>query len=272
MPEKSRFFVFLRLALCLQRPAVARWYEGMRYENGSGEAPAGGELFADVSHEVGNLVHKMYYWAAILEEDGADPQSAEVAGHMRESLGELHGLVSRTMDLLRPVKARPILISLEDLCLSLCARFGLSTDSCTEALAQLGGRQTLVDPLQVDRAVGMLVEAFARRCGVNSEADTLLLTLQSSLTSKDPVDCIETAEIRCEAKFDVLVDERDAVAGAVGAALAQRLLEVVGWKISIDDQPSLRTLTILVPLSATADARNGSPDSDTCERQARLNA
>ena len=251
---------------------MARWYEGMVYEGGGDEGPAGGELFAEVSHEVGNLVHKMYYWTAILEEDGQDLQSAEIAGHMRASLGELHGLVSRTMDLLRPVKARPILICLEDLCQSLCTRFGVSTDSCTEALAQLGGRQALVDPLQVDRAVGMLVEAFARRRGANSDADTLLLTLQSSLASKDSLDRGETAEIRCEAKFDILVDERDAVAGAVGAALAQRLLEVVGWKVSIDDQPSIRTLTILIPLSAIAVARNGSPDADTSERQARLNA
>jgi hypothetical protein len=262
----------LALAPCLQRWAVARWYEGMKYEGGGDEGPAGGELFAEVSHEVGNLVHKMYYWAAILEEEGVDPQSAEIAGHMRGSLGELHGLVSRTMDLLRPVKARPILISLQDLYLSCCTRFGASTDMCTETLAQLGDRQVLVDPLLADRAIGMLVEAFEGRCGVNSDTDSLLLTLQSCLAPKDSVDRVETAEIRCEAKFDTLADERDAVAGAVGAALAQRLLEVVGWKISIDDQPSFRTLTILVPLSATADARNGSADPDTCERQARLNA
>ena len=251
---------------------VARWYEGMKCEGVDAEGPAGGKLLGEVNHEVGNLVHKMYYWAAILEEDKADPESVEVVGHLRDSLGELHGLISRTLDLLRPIKARPILIPIEDLYQSLGSRFGCCTKLADNEAAQLSGRQALVDPLQVDRAVGMLVEAFAARSDASAESDSLALTLRRSPASKDAADCSETAEIRCEAKFDACIDERDSVAGAVGAALAQKLLEVVGWTITIDDQQALRVLTIRVPLSASADARNGSPDPDTSERQTGLNA
>lgn len=251
---------------------MARWYEGMKYDGGRAEGPAGGNLFGEVRHEAGNLVHKMYYWAAILEEDAPDPESAAAVGHLRESLAELHGLISRTLDLLRPVKARPILIPVEDLYTSLCSRFGTDPTVAAQALAQIGDRQALVDPLQVDRAAGMLKEAFSLRTGANSNVDSLTLTLQLREESNNSAERIEGAELRCCAKFDTRVEDRDTTAGAVGAALAQRLLEVVGWSIAVDDDPESRTLTIFVPLAASAVARNGSPGTDTSERQTRLNA
>lgn len=244
----------------------------MKYEGGGDEGPVGGQLFSDVSHEAGNLVHKAYYWMALLEEGGDDPESREAAVHVRDCLGQLHGLISRSMELVRPVKARPFLCPIEDLYGSLCSRFGTDGSVSAQALAQAGTREALVDPLQVDRAVGMLKEAFALRTGAGTDDDSLTLTLELFADAKDSSAVVGTAEIVCCAKFDATVIERDTVAGEVGAALARKLLEVVGWDVALTDDGSLRTLTIRVPLSSQTDARNGSPGTDTSERQHRLNA
>jgi len=246
--------------------AVARWYEGMKYEGGTDEGPVGPEVFADVSHEAGNLAHKAYYWMALLEEDAGNPESSEAAGHVRDCLGELHGLVSRTMELLRPVKARPFLCPLDDLYGSLCVRFGTDSDGASDLLARVGAREVLVDPLQVDRAVGMLKEAFALRTGADTEADSLTLTLDIVPAAKDSATPVDTAKIVCCAKFVTQAIERDTVTSTIGAALAQKLLKVVGWGVTLDDDASFRTLTIQVPLSSPTDARNGSHDTDTSER------
>ena len=112
------------------------------------------------------------------------------------------------------------------------------------------------------------MEAFSARVGANSDNDSLLLTLHEPRDSGGCGGRVFGAEIRCCAQFDVHVDERDTVAGAVGAALAQKLLEVVGWQIAIEDDASVRTLTVLIPLVSSKDARNGTQATDTSERPA----
>lgn len=257
---------------------MARWYETIKHAGGGPEGPAGGHLFGEVNHQAGNLVHKIYYWTNVLEEAAADADAADgaqAAASLRSLLGELHGLLGRTLELMRPVKARPMLVPLADLVCSVRNRLG----ACAEADAQtietlrvLGNHQALIDPLQIDRAFGMLEESFAERAGANSNTDSFLLTVSRAGRADNSVSAAYAVEIRCEAPFKLAPDARNPVAATVGAALACKLLEVVGWRVELVDEAALRRLTIFVPLADAASARNGALPTDPSEGGTSLNA
>jgi hypothetical protein len=257
---------------------VARWYETMKHAGGGAEGPVGGQIFGDVNHQAGNLVHKIYYWTTVLEEAAGEADTADgahAAASLRALLGELHGLLGRTLELLRPVNARPMLVPLGDLVTSVRNRLGAGTDAdeqTTAALAAFATHQVLIDPLQIDRAFGMLEESFAARAGANSNTDSLLLTIRRAPAADNSVGDACSVEIRCEARFELAPDARNPVAATVGAALACKLLEVIGWRVELVDEPVLRRLTIFVPLVDAASVRNRAHSTDPSEGETSLNA
>jgi hypothetical protein len=145
-------------------------------------------------------------------------------------------------------------------------------DVSNDTLVRSASLEALVDPLQIDRAFGMLEECFALRCSTNSNAQSLLLTVRPA----DPLDKFvsdaKTVEIRCEATFTMSPDARNTVVATVGAALACKLLEVLGWRVELRDDASTRRLSIFVPLVETTSARNGSPPHDVRGGGTCLNA
>ena len=67
----------------------------------------------------------MYYWTALLEEEPESAEAGEAVACLKSSLGELHQLVNRAFELMRPVEARPIQVGASDLAKSIALRLGV---------------------------------------------------------------------------------------------------------------------------------------------------
>ncbi len=230
---------------------MARWYEHVRLEEPEAGPRDSGRLIGDVSHAAGNLVHRMYYWTAILEEQPAESDGEEAVRELRETLGGLHRLVKKTMDLLRPVKLRLITVAGRDLVRSMALRLGAvpSEEEMTEHAAALEN-EIAVDPVQLDRALGLVAEAFPLDAGGRH---TVTITTTSSGV---PAIAIDSS---LEPVAGVEVSEPDRVDKEVGVALARKIFLALGWQADLFDTGKTKSLSVVVPLGAaetTADVES----------------
>ena len=135
--------------------AVARWYGSVRLEDPETGPGDSGRLIGEVSHAAGNLVHRMYYWTGVLEEQPEPTDSDEAVRELRDTLGGLHQLVKRTMDLLRPVKLHLINVAAAELFRSVAIRLGVDLGDAEIAPNQgLVRAELRVYPFQIARSFG----------------------------------------------------------------------------------------------------------------------
>ena len=135
---------------------------------GTGET-AGSEdsarIAGEASHAAGNLIHRLYYLAEVIEGDSGSDDIPEALSELKEALGELHTLVARSMALLRPVKVETTRYSCVDIALSIAQGFGgdgseIKAETPSPVLDELTGREADVDPTQLAHAVGLLSDVL----------------------------------------------------------------------------------------------------------------
>jgi len=152
--------------------------------------------------------------------------------------------VKKTMDLLRPVKLRLITVAGRDLVRSMALRLGaVPGEDELEEYASALEIEIPVDPVQLDRALGLVADAFARDAGgrhqisLGKVGDGIpAVRVESSL---DPS---ATGEI----------NEPDRVDKEVGLALARKIFLALGWQADLLDYGKSKSLSIVVPLVAPA--------------------
>jgi len=232
---------------------VARWYDALKLDDGSVVAPDH-HLMREVNHATGNLVHRMFYWAELLGDRPPEDETREAVEHLKGSLGELHRLITRTLDLVRVVEARPIQVGVPDLVGSVALRLGTKPEwtdppAVREALVRC---ELAVDPLLVDRATGLVAEA---------------LSLQPR-EGESPVS-VSPLQVRCSPGSDAHTDREGLllhcvirrtpaespaqpaapVTDAVGIALARKLLAALGWILDLEETNDERRLVVFIPVS-----------------------
>ena len=223
---------------------MARWYEHVRLEDPEAGPADAGRLIGDVSHAAGNLVHRMYYWTAVLEEQPAEQSGEEAVRELRDTLSGLHRLVKKTMDLLRPIKLRLITVAGRDLVRSMALRLGaVPGEDELEKFASDLETEILVDPVQLDRALGLVADAFAREAGGRHEIwlgkvgdGVPAVRIESSLD----------ASVGGETSEPTRVDKE------VGLALARKIFLALGWQADVLDCGKNKSLSVVVPLVAPA--------------------
>jgi hypothetical protein len=232
---------------------VARWYDALKLEASSAADPDH-HLMREVNHATGNLVHRMFYWAELLGDRPPEDETREAVEHLKGSLGELHRLITRTLDLVRAVEARPIQVGVPDLVRSVALRLGTEpqwTDApaVREALerCELG-----VDPLLVERAVGLVAEALSLQPR-EGQSDVSVSPLhvrcsQGPDASPERQGLILHCVIRRVATASANVPAAP-VTDAVGIALARKLLAALGWILDLDETADERSLVLFIPLS-----------------------
>jgi hypothetical protein len=208
----------------------------------------------EVNHATGNLVHRMFYWAELLGDRPPEEELKEAVERLKDSLGELHRLVSRTFDLVRIVEVRPLGIAANDLVASIALRLGTQVDfGDTPALeAELAGERVSVDPLVVDRAMGLVAEALALTRDQAGQVSPL--RVRASQTSEEESTSRDGILLHCAVGAKVThscAQPGTEVAEAVSIALARKLLAALGWLIDLDEVNGERRLAIFVPLSSS---------------------
>jgi hypothetical protein len=128
------------------------------------------QLLSELSHSLSNIIHRMYYWTGVLEdavlEDATSADTApedDAVLEIKSSLGSLHEIIGRTMELVRPVASHPVTASAADLELSIGRRFDcvrLRSDADSGSADSLSGLATpvTVDPQLLGRVLALIGE------------------------------------------------------------------------------------------------------------------
>ena len=234
---------------------MSRWYEGVKLAGDGPQSPPNHELMREVNHATGNLVHRMFYWAELLGDRPPEQELKEAVDSLKDSLGELHRLVSRTFDLVRSVEVRPLDVAASDLVASVALRLGTQVDfgDAPELEVDLASQRVSLDPLLVDRALGLVAESLALRRDDTSECKVSSLRVRSS----QPIEGEPSRDgilLHCSVSGKVThscAQPGGEVAEAVSIALARKLLSALGWLIDLDEVNGERRLAIFVPLSSS---------------------
>lgn len=235
---------------------MSRWYEGVKLAGDGAHSPPDHELMREVNHATGNLVHRMFYWAELLGDRPPEQDLKEAVEALKGSLGELHRLVSRTFDLVRSVEVRPLGVAASDLVESVALRLGTQADfgDAPELESDLQGQRVSVDPLLVDRAMGLVAEALALTQDDASESKVSSLRVRSSQPVEGESATRDGILLHCSVSGKVThscAQPGGEVAEAVSIALARKLLSALGWLIDLDEVNGERRLAIFVPLSSS---------------------
>src|SRR5262249_59716772 len=97
------------IAASADTPAHGWWVE-------DGQAAGHDRVLAESSHELGNLFHKLYYWAEFLQERRGDHASDAPAVQMlTQTVGSLEEFLKGALDYFRPLKLSPVRMAVSDL-------------------------------------------------------------------------------------------------------------------------------------------------------------
>ena len=228
---------------------MPRWYENLKLDAPVLAGSEASRLLGDVNHAAGNLVHRMYYWTSLLEEEPGAANSGEVVDELKRSLGELHRLVNRAMDLVRPVEARPIPVAAGDLVKSIALRLGVEPPADTACrLGDSVEAQVLVDPVQLDRAVGMLAELLP------GEKAGITCGVSAAYAAADAAAGEGGERFDFVASWPACEGPSDSTSHDVAVALAGKLLAIFGWRLSVESGEDGPHASISIPFAPRAAA------------------
>jgi signal transduction histidine kinase len=163
------------------------------------EAVGGGEgaarqtrLLSEISHELGNYFHKLYYWAEVLREPRAGGADAETAILLERTVRELETFLKTALELFRPITIAPMALRIGELAASVRAVLGRQVEPLPLAWREEGteasgtvsvdpGRFSFVLDGMVRRVVGPDATGVAAVVATEASAErTVAVTLAAS--------------------------------------------------------------------------------------------
>jgi hypothetical protein len=155
--------------------------------NGAGaEPPAARQerVLSEMSHELGNFFHKLYYWADYLRNEGpasnATSNGEGTAAEMLErTIRHLEGFLKIALEYFTPVDVSPMHMTGDDLLNSFVSR--LTTRVCGPALEVSRpdgavGPEVRVDPGRISQALEIAVRHVAQQVGDESRVNVAMRT------------------------------------------------------------------------------------------------
>lgn len=141
-------------------------------------------VLSDMSHELGNFFHKLYYWAEYLRNEGpasnGGSNGEETAAEMLErTIRHLEGFLKIALEYFAPVDVNPMHMTGDDLLDSFVSR--LSTRLCGTTLDVsrpdgTGAPEVLVDPGRTSQALEIAVRHVAQQVGDESRLAVAMRT------------------------------------------------------------------------------------------------
>lgn len=203
-------------------------------------------VLADLSHELGNIFHKLYYWAELMGR--VAPDGEETAPEMLErTIRHLEEYLRTALEYFTPVEVSPTTMRAGDVVSSfsghLSARLcGTSLDvrPVDESLAQ---RAILVDPGRISQAIELAVRHLGRLVGDDSR---ITVSLHHEVANGGHP-CIElrTAVLRPVGDPGLF---RTSEAGLEWALLG-KLVRLHGGEVAEVEHVGERWFSILIPVS-----------------------
>lgn len=155
-----------------------------RPANGASSAPSVAtaasqeRVLADMSHELGNLFHRLYYWAEYLRDDRSTTNGDGTATEMLErTIKHLEGFLQVALQYFAPMEVSPLRVKAGELLSSLISQ--LTTRMCdarveVERSDVAVVSEVLVDPARMSQALEIAVRRVAHYVGEGSRLSAVI--------------------------------------------------------------------------------------------------
>ncbi|HWP64756.1 MAG TPA: hypothetical protein VNO26_02440 [Candidatus Limnocylindria bacterium] len=201
-------------------------------------SPRQERLLSEISHEVGNYFHKLYYWAELLREQrpGADAEPAEL---LERTIRDLEAFLKTALEYFRPMSVAPSTMTVDELTASVRALVGRHAEPATVQwrIEPAAPGVVAVDPGRFSFVLQGLVRRldpapggeFTAAIAVEPGPDEMryVLTLTGRGTERGTA---------------------SGVAGAIEWAVIERIVELHGGAVAADVAGTDRTVRLTVPV------------------------
>ncbi|MFN8545945.1 MAG: hypothetical protein U0807_17315 [Candidatus Binatia bacterium] len=211
--------------------------------HGSGAAASEQEkVLADITHEVGNFFHRLYYWSEYLQAPrGHDPIDASAGEMLHATIRGLEGFLRRALEYFHPLELTRTSMGVGEILRALAVQVRGQASGAPLEVADLDGwsdAAVLVDPGRFT----MAAQAVARHLADHLAADS---TIAIRLGRHARTVAIEFIVHRARAS------SQQAATSGLEWALAERIVQLHGGQLR--DEPLVhhtKTVTLELPLAA----------------------
>lgn len=135
--------------------------------------PAADErVLAEISHELGNFFHKLYYWSDHLKERWPEQVADSTAPQMLErTLRNLEDFLRVSLDYFHPMRLSLMRMASDEVAQALLQQVRGRLNGTPVRIAEVDGwktREILIDPGQLSRAFEVAVRRLTQRLGATS--------------------------------------------------------------------------------------------------------
>ncbi len=216
---------------------------GQRPPPGSGDYEPGfglpdQEVLAEISHELGNYFHKLYYWTDFLK-SRCEPESDEMASWrmLDDNVEGLEAFLKMTLEYFAPARLSFTRIPLGDL-LDGAESYVPGRRVHIEGLEHWRGTDVMADPARFHHVMRTIFERVAESL---SGDDELVIRLRPS--SRDEFDGVEIEFVAGHA-----YEGPGSLVGGIAMSVAEKFLKVHGGEFCERNDNESRALTMFLPL------------------------
>jgi hypothetical protein len=141
----------------------------------SDPSPRQERLLSEISHELGNYFHKLYYWAELLREQRPATADAEPANLLERTIRDLETFLKTALEYFRPISVVPSPMSVDELSASvraLVTRYAEPAVVHWQAERGAAGGAVAVDPGRFS----FVLQGLVRRLDVAAGGDVIATT------------------------------------------------------------------------------------------------
>ena len=206
-------------------------------------APVIGErVVADVRHEIGNYLHKLYYWADFLTESrNGIPGDVTATQMLEETIRSLEELLQATLEYVRPMAAAPMRIRAREVVDGIVRQLanGLSNRTITPHVDETlpGERGLMVDPGRLSQLLAALVRRIE---STMDAAHELEVRVAPELRGALEVVVVRVTGIATGAEHSTLTE--------VEWATAENIARLAGGELTAHDAGGCATIALALPL------------------------
>jgi signal transduction histidine kinase len=206
------------------------------------------KVIAEISHELGNFFHKLYYWSDYLREKPTPQAADSTATQMLErTIRNLEEFLKVSLDYFHPLQLTFIRMPVGDLVEGLLAQMRAQMNGTPFSVhgrdAERALPEVLIDPGQLSRALEVAVRHLGKQIGPESA-----VRIAVDPTARRDGRCLEVTFI-LERPNDASPLFRTAEAG-IEWAVAQKVIALHGGELLESTQPSgEKTMVVFLPLA-----------------------
>lgn len=196
------------------------------------------KLLSEISHELGNYFHKLYYWAELLREQRPATADAEPAALLERTIRDLESFLKSALEYFRPISVVPSPMAVEDLAANVRALVTRHAEPAAvhwQSEGAASGGVVAVDPGRFS----FVLQGLMRRLDAAGDQ----ITVTSGVHGAAPAQ-------RYVLALTVRGTARPAanVAAAIEWAVIERVVELHGGAVEADTAGAERSVHLTLPL------------------------